>query len=171
MNRRGLPLSKNARYTRALRGIRGHDLHNQYTNMNSALVVAEGTDVRTFHIYDVAHTYIGDITISVSVYGFDLLDRIADLTPDLYRDRRYLAVVWMNPDRSSHGVLDRDARLRDQNLADDLTVITNFQLPPDLLSNNNSNNNSTSGGRRKKTHRKRKHLKRKHLKRKTHRKH
>jgi len=129
--------------------------------MNSALAVAEGTDVRTFHIYDMTRAYIGDIAISVSLYGFDLLDRIADLTPDLYRDRSWLAVGWMNPDESSHGVLDRGARLIDQNLADDLTVISNRTLPPDLLSNNNSNNNSNSGGRRKKTHRKRKTIRRK----------
>ena len=135
--------------------------------MNSALAVAEGTDVRTFHIYDMTRAYIGDITISVSLYGFDLLNRIADLSPDLYIDRAWLTVGWINPDESSHGVLDRNARLRDQNLADDLTVISNrplpsdllnMPLPPDLLSNNNNNN---VGGRRKKTHRKRKTIRRK----------
>ena len=77
----------------------------------------------------------------------------------------------MNPDESSHGELDGNAKLRDQNMADDLTVII---TQPEYLNFNFGNESppppppmlSRSGGRRKKTHRKRKTVRRK-----THRKH
>jgi len=153
----------------------------QYENFNRSMVIAGvNNDSRTFHIHDMAKTYIGDITISESMIGLDLLNRIAELTPELRQHRMNLAVGWMNPDYS-HDVLNGIAKLRDQHLADDLTVIINRSLF------NVYNNNTAAvaeaeaeaeatgrapvlfwpGGRRKKTHRKRKHLKRKHFKRKT----
>jgi hypothetical protein len=145
-------------------------------------VAGVNNDSRTFHIHDMTKTYIGDITISESMIGFDLLDRIAELTPELRQHRMNLAVGWMNPDYS-HDVLNGIAKLRDQHLADDLTVIINRSLF-NVYNNNTAATAAVAeaeaeaeatgrapvliwpGGRRKKTHRKRKHFKRKTMRRK-----
>ena len=140
----------------------------KYENFNRSLVIAGVNDSRTFHIYNMARIYIGDITISESVIGLELLNAIAELTPELRQHRNNLAVGWMNPD-DSHDVLNGIAKLRDQHMADDLTVIINRSLF-------NVNNTTAAamddffekGGRRKKTHRKRKHLKRKTLRKRKH---
>jgi len=142
---------------------------NQYRNFNRAMLTAEGSDSRTFHIYDMAHTYLGDVSISVSLNGEDLLSRIAELNDKLHQNRYNLSVGWINS-YDSYGQLNSNATLIDQNLPDDLTVIINQALlhfpnnnpaaagpppPAPLLMRH--------GGRRKKTHRKRKHLKGKTL--------
>jgi hypothetical protein len=149
----------------------------QYENFNRSMVITGVNDSRTFHIHDMTKTYIGDITISESVIGLELLNAIAELTPELRQHRKNLGVGWMNPD-DSHDVLNSIAKLRDQHLPDDLTVI----IKRSLFNVYNNNTAATAavaeakaeatgrapvliwpGGRRKKTHRKRKHLKRKTL--------
>ena len=103
--------------------------HNQYKNFNSDLAFVQGNDDRTFHISDMAGNPISDITISTSLYGYDLLDRISELTPNLVDNRQHLTVGWINAGGSEgKGKLKGQERLRDQNLADDLTVIINPPL-------------------------------------------
>jgi len=156
-------------------------MRNQYRNFNRAMLTAEGNDSRTFHIYDMAHKYLGDVSISVSLTGEDLLSRIAELNDELRQNRFNLGVGWINSN-DSYALLNCNATLIDQNLADDLTVIINLAYwhvsnnnaavasgpppPAPLLTRQNGVAGLHFGGRRKKTHRKRKNLKRK-----THRKH